>query len=66
MNVPLYVVHFLLKNCSADFDETLHVVLACTEEGFEIVSKRFHSQTFFSLMHQFLGVAALLASDIKS
>ena len=36
MNVPLCIDHVFLKNCSANFDETLHVVWACTEEGFKI------------------------------
>ena len=36
MNVPLCYVRNLLKNCSADFDQTVHVVWACIEEGFKI------------------------------
>ena len=36
MNVPLYPVTIFLGNRTTDFDENLHVVQACTKEGFEI------------------------------
>ena len=36
MNVPLYPETIFLGNRTTDFDENLHVVQACTKEGFEI------------------------------
>ena len=45
MNVPLYLVTRFLRNPTTNFNETLHMAQAYIEEGFKIVSKKFHSQT---------------------
>ena len=34
MNVPVCPVAKYLKNVTTNFDETLHVAQACSEEGF--------------------------------
>ena len=34
MNVPVYLDPQFLQNGTTNFDETLHVAQACTEEGF--------------------------------
>ena len=45
MNVPLCLIALFLRNLTTNFDETLHVGLASTGLGFEIVSRKFHQQT---------------------
>ena len=36
MNVPVYLDPQFLRNLTTNFDETLNVAQACTEEGFRI------------------------------
>ena len=37
MNVPVYHVTLYLKNRTTNFDETLHALQACPEEGFSTI-----------------------------
>ena len=48
MNVPLFPVAKYLENLTTNFDETLHVIQACTALGLCIVSAHItHKQKIF-------------------
>ena len=42
MNVRLFPETLFLKNLTTNFDETLHVAQACTEEGYRTIGMSRH------------------------
>ena len=60
MNVPVYHVTLYLKNRTTNFDETLHALQACPEEGFSTIG-----MSGYSLVWKLGRVAASEASSNK-